>query len=80
MGGNNATYERWQLIADINVGTSDGMGFMRYDSFHKDNSANYANTMGIVGFQNFGVLQGVRFYASSGNLESGAVYTLYGYK
>ena len=80
VGGNNATYERWAIIGDINTGSSDGGGFMRYDSFHKDNSGNYANTMGIVAYQNFGVLQGIRFYASSGNLESGAIYTLYGFK
>ena len=80
VGGDNSTYERWQLIADINTGTSDGNGFMRYDSFHKGNAADYANTMGIVGYQNFGVLQGIRFYNSSGNLEGGAIYTLYGLK
>ena len=80
VGGDNSTYERWAIIGDINTGTSDGPGFMRYDSYHKGSSADYANTMGIVAYQNFGVLQGIRFYNSSGNLEGGAIYTLYGLK
>ena len=80
VGGHNSTYERWAIIGDINTGTSDGPGFMRYDSYHKGSSADYANTMGIVAYQNFGVLQGIRFYNSSGNLEGGAIYTLYGLK
>ena len=80
VGGDNSTYERWAIIGDINTGTSDGPGFMRYDSYHKGSSNDYANTMGIVAYQNFGVLQGIRFYNSSGNLEGGAIYTLYGLK
>ena len=80
VGGDNSTYERWAIIGDINTGTSDGPGFMRYDSYHKGSSADYANTMGIVAYQNFGTLQGIRFYNSSGNLEGGAIYTLYGLK
>ena len=80
VGGDNSTYERWAISGAINTGTSDGPGFMRYDSYHKGSSADYANTMGIVAYQNFGVLQGIRFYNSSGNLEGGAIYTLYGLK
>jgi len=80
VGGDNSTYERWAIIGDINTGTSDGPGFMRYDSYHKGSSNDYANTMGIVAYQNFGTLQGIRFYNSSGNLEGGAIYTLYGLK
>ena len=79
VGAENSN-ERWSLIADINTGSSNGGGFMRYDSFHRDSSGNHANTMGIVAYQSFDVLQGVRFYNSSGNMESGAVYTLYGLK
>ena len=80
VGGDNSTYERWASIGDINTGTSDGPGFMRYDSYHKGSANDYANTMGIVAYQNFGTLQGIRFYNSSGNLEGGAIYTLYGLK
>ena len=80
VGGDNSTYERWAIIGDINTGTSDGPGFMRYDSYHKGAAADYANTMGIVAYQNFGTLQGIRFYNSSGNLEGDAIYTLYGLK
>lgn len=80
VGGDNSTYERWAIIGDINTGTSDGPGFMRYDSYHKGSANDYANTMGIVAYQNFGTLQGIRFYNSSGNLEGGAIYTLYGLK
>ena len=47
------------------------MPFLRHDSFYKDNLGNHANTMGIVGYQNWSILNGIRFYASSGNINHG---------
>ena len=79
VGAENAS-ERWQLIGDINTGGSDARGFMSFNTFYTDNGGGMANNFGVIGYQSFGLLQGIRFYNSSGNLESGAVYTLYGLK
>ena len=79
VGGNDGTYERYSGIFDINCGNAGGMPFLRHDSFYKDASANHANTMGIVGYQNWHVLNGIRFYASSGNINHGK-FDLYGIK
>ena len=78
--GADNTNERWQLIGDINTGGSDARGFMSFNTFYTDNAGGMANNFGVIGYQSFGLLQGIRFYNSSGNLESGAVYTLYGLK
>ena len=79
VGGNDATYERYSAIFDINCGNGGGMPFLRHDSFYKDNLGNHANTMGVVGYQNWDVLNGIRFYASSGNINHGK-FDLYGIK
>ena len=79
VGGNDGTYERYSAIFDINCGNGSGMPFLRHDSFYKDNLGNHANTMGIVGYQNWSVLNGIRFYASSGNINHGR-FDLYGIK
>ena len=79
VGGNDGTYERYSAIFDINCGNAGGMPFLRHDSFYKDDAGNHANTMGIVGWQNWNVLNGIRFYASSGNINHGK-FDLYGIK
>ena len=79
VGGNDGTYERYSAIFDINCGNAGGMPFLRHDSFYKDNAGNHANTMGIVGYQNWSILNGIRFYASSGNINHGK-FDLYGIK
>jgi hypothetical protein len=78
--GADNTSERWQLIGDINTGGTSARGFMSFNTFYTDNNTAMANNFGVVGYQSYGLLQGIRIYASSGNLESGAVYTLYGLK
>ena len=79
VGGNDGTYERWSGIIDILCGNSGGMPFLRHDSFYKDASSNHANTMGIVGYQNWSIISGIRVYASSGNINHGK-FELYGVK
>ena len=80
VGGNDGTYERYSAIFDINCGEAGrGMPFLRHDSFYKDNLGNHANTMGVVGYQNWHILNGIRFYASSGNINHGK-FDLYGIK
>ena len=80
VGGNDGTYERYSAVFDINCGEAGrGMPFLRHDSFYKDNSGNHANTMGIVGYQNWNLINGIRFYASSGNINHGR-FDLYGIK
>ena len=78
--GADNTSERWQLIGDINTGGTSARGFMSFNTFYTDNNTAMANNFGVVGYMQYGLLQGIRIYASSGNLESGAVYTLYGLK
>ena len=80
VGGNDGTYERYSAVFDINCGeASRGMPFLRHDSFYKDSAGNHANTMGIVGWQNWNQINGIRFYASSGNINH-AKFDLYGIK
>ena len=79
VGGNDGTYERWSGIIDILCGNSGGMPFLRHDSFYKDAASTHANTMGIVGYQNWSILSGIRVYASSGNINHGK-FELYGIK
>ena len=80
VGGNDGTYERYSAVFDINCGeASRGMPFLRHDSFYKDSAGNHANTMGIVGWQNWNQINGIRFYASSGNINHGK-FDLYGIK
>ena len=61
VGGNDATYERWSGIIDILCGNNGGMPFLRHDSFYKSAAANHVNTMGIVGYQNWSIISGIRF-------------------
>ena len=79
VGGNDGTYERWSGIIDILCGNTDGMPFLRHDSFYKDDNGQHVNTMGIVGYQNWSILSGIRFYAASGNINH-ATFDVYGIK
>ena len=78
VGGNDGTYERYSAQLEIMTGSGAGMPFMNISSFYKANDAAYVHNMGIVGYQNFQQIQGIRIYPSTGNITAGK-YTLYGW-
>lgn len=78
VGGNDGTYERYSAQLEIMTGSGSGMPFMNISSFYKDNNNAYVHNMGIVGYQNFQQIQGIRIYPSGGTITAGK-YTLYGW-
>lgn len=78
VGGNDSSYERYSAQLEIMTGSGTGMPFMNISSFYKDNGAQYVHNMGIVGYQNFNQIQGIRIYPSGGTIDAGK-YTLYGW-
>ena len=76
--GGNGTYETYNAQLEIMTGSGTGMSFMHLASFHRDNGGQYVHNMGIVGWQNFNQIQGIRIYPSTGNITAGK-YTLYGF-
>ena len=61
------------------TGSGTGMPFMNHNTFYKDAAGAYVHNTGIVGWQNFNQIQGIRIYPSTGNITAGK-YTLYGIK
>ena len=77
--GGNGTYETYNAQLEIMTGSGTGMSFMHLATFYRDNGGQYVHNMGIVGWQNFNQIQGIRIYPSTGNITAGK-YTLYGIK
>ena len=78
----NTGYENWngQLRLQLGSGNANGLAFMTITTFYRDPSGNYAVNQGGAGYQDTSsVVNGIRFYASSGNITSGKI-TLYGMK
>ena len=78
----NTGYENWngQLRLQLGSGNANGLAFMTITTLYRDNSGNYAVNFGAAGYQDTSsVVNGIRFYASSGNITSGKI-TLYGMK
>ena len=79
--GNNG-FEHWngQLRLQLGSGNANGLAFMTITTLYRDPSGNYAVNFGAAGYQDTSsVVNGIRFYASSGNITSGKI-TLYGMK
>jgi hypothetical protein len=74
-----ASFENWNCIMDINLGTGTGMPLIRFSCGYKDDSGGYVGNFGILNYQNFNVLQGFRLYPSTGSFDTGR-YTVYGVK
>ena len=77
VGGNDSSYEVYNAQLEIMTGSGTGMPFMNISAFYKAADSAYVHNMGIVGWQNFNQIQGIRIYPSTGNITSGK-YTLYG--
>ena len=76
--GGSSQYENYNAQLEIMTGSGTGMGFMNLSTFYKDNLGGMVHNMGIVGYQNFDQIQGIRIYPSAGNITAGK-YTLYGF-
>ena len=78
----NTGFENWngQLRLQLGSGNANGLAFMTITTFYRDPSGDYAVNQGAAGYQDTSsVVNGIRFYASSGNITSGKI-TLYGMK
>ena len=78
----NTGYENWNGQLRLQLGTSNvaGLPFMTITTLYRDPSGNYAVNQGAAGYQDTSsVVNGIRFYASSGDITSGKI-TLYGIK
>lgn len=73
------TFENWNCIMDINLGTGTGMPLIRFSCGYRDNGGGYVGNFGILNYQNFNTLQGFRLYPSTGSFDTGR-YTVYGVK
>jgi len=78
VGGNDGNYETYSAQLEIMTGSGTGMPFMNISSFHKAADGAYVHNEGIIGWQNFNQIQGIRIYPSTGNITAGK-YTLYGF-
>ena len=76
--GGAAQYENYNAQLEIMTGSGTGMGFMNLSTLYKANDGAYVHNTGVVGYQNFNQIQGIRIYPSTGNITAGK-YTLYGF-
>ncbi len=79
VGGADGTYERWSAQMTFNcAGHNMGMPFMEYHVFCKDAAANHVMHRGVIAYQNFSNIEGIRIYPSTGTIDNGT-YELYGF-
>ena len=79
VGGNDTYYERWSAQMTFNCkGAGMGMPFMEYHVFCKDAAANHVMHRGVIAYQNFSNIEGIRIYPSTGTIDNGT-YELYGF-
>ena len=79
VGGADGTYERWSAQMTFNcAGHNMGMPFMEYHAFCKDNAGNHVMHRGIIAYQNWKTIEGIRIYPSTGTIDNGT-YELYGF-
>ena len=79
VGGADGTYERWSAQMTFNCkGQSMGMPFMEYHVFCKDAAGNHVMHRGVIAYQNFSNIEGIRIYPSTGTIDNGT-YELYGF-
>ena len=79
VGGADGTYERWSAQMTFNCkGQSMGMPFMEYHVFCKDAAGNHVMHRGVIAYQNWNTIEGIRIYPSTGTIDNGT-YELYGF-
>ena len=79
VGGADGTYERWSAQMTFNcAGHNMGMPFMEYHVFCKDAAGNHVMHRGVIAYQNWKTIEGIRIYPSTGTIDNGT-YELYGF-
>ena len=79
VGGADGTYERWSAQMTFNCkGSGMGMPFMEYHAFCKDAAGNHVMHRGVIAYQNWNNIEGIRIYPSTGTIDNGT-YELYGF-
>ena len=79
VGGADGTYERWSAQMTFNcAGHNMGMPFMEYHAFCKDAAGNHVMHRGVIAYQNWKTIEGIRIYPSTGTIDNGT-YELYGF-
>ena len=79
VGGADGTYERWSAQMTFNcAGHNMGMPFMEYHAFCKDAASNHVMHRGVIAYQNWKTIEGIRIYPSTGTIDNGT-YELYGF-
>ena len=79
VGGADGTYERWSAQMTFNcAGHNMGMPFMEYHVFCKDDAGNHVMHRGVIAYQNWKTIEGIRIYPSTGTIDNGT-YELYGF-
>ena len=79
VGGADGTYERWSAQMTFNcAGHNMGMPFMEYTVFCKDAAGNHVMHRGVIAYQNWKTIEGIRIYPSTGTIDNGT-YELYGF-
>ena len=79
VGAADGTYERWSAQMTFNcAGHNMGMPFMEYHAFCKDAAGNHVMHRGVIAYQNWKTIEGIRIYPSTGTIDNGT-YELYGF-
>ena len=79
VGGADGSYERWSAQMTFNcAGHNMGMPFMEYHAFCKDAAGNHVMHRGVIAYQNWKTIEGIRIYPSTGTIDNGT-YELYGF-
>ena len=79
IGAADGTNERWSAQMTFNcAGHNMGMPFMEYHVFCKDAAGNHVMHRGVIAYQNWKTIEGIRIYPSTGTIDNGT-YELYGF-
>ena len=79
VGADDGNYERWSAQMTFNcAGHNMGMPFMEYHVFCKDAAGNHVMHRGVIAYQNWKTIEGIRIYPSTGTIDNGT-YELYGF-
>ena len=74
-----ASNETWNSQMTIDLGSGTGMPTVHIACYYKSGAGNYDSNFGVLAYQNFSQVQGIRLYASTGNIDAGK-YTVWGVK
>jgi hypothetical protein len=73
------TNESWNSQMTIDLGSGTGMPTIHIACYYRSSAGNLDSNFGVLAYQNFSQIQGIRLYASTGNIDAGK-YTVWGVK